>query len=220
MRFSDNELDALRLEVKNKLSPKRYNHTLGVERAAVRIAKKCAAEALPEIRAAALLHDITKELSKEEQLALIDKYKISVTEADIASPETLHALTAPPYIKENYPRFADELVLSAISCHTVGRPDMDVAEAIIFVADFIEEGRTYDASVCLREKLYSELDNSVSILNMVLALCSAVIESITCTVNHLEEKFMFIHPVTLLTRDAFIKRRDEILRLVDSGKRT
>ncbi|MBQ8320740.1 MAG: bis(5'-nucleosyl)-tetraphosphatase (symmetrical) YqeK [Clostridia bacterium] len=220
MRFTDNELNSLRLAVKDKLSPRRYNHTLGVERAAAMIAEKCAKEPISEIRAAALLHDITKEFSHEEQLVLIEKYQIKVTESDLMSPETLHALTASPYIIENYPHFADELVLSAISCHTVGRPDMDVAEAIIFVADFIEEGRTYDVSVRLREKLYSELDKSGSILNMVLALCCAVIESITCTVSHLEEQSMFVHPVTLLTRDAFIKRRDEILRLVDSGKRT
>ena len=219
MRFSDNDIEKLKISVSKSLSPKRFSHVLGVERAAAKLAEKCAADVIDEIRVAAILHDITKEHSHEEQLELISKYGVRVTDDDLSAPETLHALTAPPYIAENYPEFATELVLSSISYHTVGNPDMDVAEAILFVADFIEDGRTYPSSVNLREKLYAELDSSGSILNMVSALCGAVIDSINATVEHLTKNSLPTHPITENTRMAFVQRKNEIDRLVESGRR-
>ena len=219
MRFSDNDIEKLKISVSKSLSPKRFAHVLGVERAAIRIAEKCAAEVIDEIRVAAILHDITKEHSREEQLKMLNKYGVATTANDLATPETLHALSAPPYIAENYPEFATELVMSSISYHTVGNPNMDVAEAILFVADYIEEGRTYPGAVLLREKLYRELDNCGSILNTVSALCGAVIESINATVEHLTENSLSVHPITVSTRDAFIQRKNEIERLIESGRR-
>ena len=63
--FDEQRLDALRGELSSLMSPKRYAHTLGVERMAVRLGQLFCPEKIPQLRAAALLHDITKEESLE-----------------------------------------------------------------------------------------------------------------------------------------------------------
>ena len=94
MGFSRESLDALYQSVKQSMSPYRFSHTEGVRRAAVEIGKLYEIPYLDELCAAALLHDITKELSVEEHVALMEKNNISVTENDLRSPKTLHAKTA------------------------------------------------------------------------------------------------------------------------------
>ena len=64
------DFDKLYKAVASRLSEKRYMHTLGVEKAAIRLSERlmpeCDAE---EMRAAALLHDITKEMDLAEQIS-------------------------------------------------------------------------------------------------------------------------------------------------------
>ncbi len=202
--LSKKEIDTLRDLVAGRLSEKRFLHTLGVEEAAAEIARATAPELLPKARVAALLHDITKEMSSEP---LIEKYDIELSSDDIASPETLHALTAVPYIKEHFPRFADEDILSAIRVHTTGSPDMTLLSKIIFVADYIEEGRRYESSKKLREWLYSELSLAKSKEEAREALDKAVIFSTDYTLSHLESSGKFIHSMTRLTRDALTHKK-------------
>ena len=75
-RFSEEALDNLRGEIMGKMSVKRFSHTLGVEKKAEELCALFAPEKTGMMRAAALLHDITKELSTEEQLMLCKKYGI------------------------------------------------------------------------------------------------------------------------------------------------
>ena len=58
-----------------QMSKKRLEHSLGVEAAAIRLAKRYGAD---ETKAglAGLLHDYAKEVSDEDFLALIDKYQL------------------------------------------------------------------------------------------------------------------------------------------------
>ena len=71
MIFTDDKLSALRECVAKRLSKKRFNHTLRVEAAAVRIAEFCLPESISELRAAAILHDLTKELDDKEQFLIM-----------------------------------------------------------------------------------------------------------------------------------------------------
>ena len=64
-----------RESILSRLSGYRYTHTVGCERAARQLAFRFGYD--PERAGfAALLHDITKRLSKEEQLYLCEKYDI------------------------------------------------------------------------------------------------------------------------------------------------
>ena len=70
MKYTDIQIDLLRREVCQRLSEKRYNHTLGVEKMAVLIGGYCMPESIDRLRVAALLHDISKEYSEAEYLEI------------------------------------------------------------------------------------------------------------------------------------------------------
>ena len=67
--------DEMRQGILARLRGYRYEHTLGCERAARKLAERFGGD--PEkAGVAALLHDITKHLSPQEQLNLCEKYGI------------------------------------------------------------------------------------------------------------------------------------------------
>ena len=73
-KYSEETLAALRNDVKKRMSEKRYNHTLEVEKMAHRIAELYAPDRVGLVRAAALLHDITKELSVEQHIDICNAH--------------------------------------------------------------------------------------------------------------------------------------------------
>lgn len=150
-------LDALRATVRTCMSAHRYAHTLGVERAVQRMGRIYLPEKLGELRAAALLHDITKEIPLDGQLALCREGRIPLTDSEMRQKEILHARTAPVYIRQNFPSYATDEILSAVSRHTVGAENMSVMDKLLCLSDYIEEGRTYPACVQLREYFFSHL---------------------------------------------------------------
>ena len=133
-----------------RLSEKRMRHTLGVAEAALMLAERHFPELNPEtVEIAALMHDYTKELSKEEQLALCERYHLEVTEEERECPKLLHSKTAAA-IAEHVYHFSEE-ICSAIRWHTTGKPDMSPLEIVIYLADFIEKNRTFSDCVKIRD---------------------------------------------------------------------
>ena len=117
-KWSEDEISRLRADVKTRMSEKRYLHTLAVEDMAVRLSELFCPEKKDTLRVAALLHDITKEKTLDEQTELCRRYSIPVTEMDLLSPKTFHAKTAAAIIPDEYPNFADEEVISCVRWHT------------------------------------------------------------------------------------------------------
>ena len=154
-------LDTLRDKLKagfesGEMSEKRYRHTLEVEKMAARLAKIFAPEKENILRAAALLHDVTKEYSASVQIALAEKYGIALTELDKCAPKTLHAMTAAASIPFDYPEFAFEEVISAVRWHTTGHEGMTLCEKLVYLADYIDMSRTFPDCVKLREYFFSK----------------------------------------------------------------
>lgn len=194
---SELNFDKLYRFAKNNMSEKRFKHTLGVVKAAERIASALSPELKNKAKICAYLHDVTKE---KDQQALIESYGISLSTDDLASPETLHALTAPPFIREHLAEYATFEILFAIKTHTTGSPDMSLLGKILFVADFIEENRIYESSKNVREQLYCDLE-SKDLEHRLLSLDKAALSSIDYTVSHLKNINKPIHNLTLETRD-------------------
>ena len=92
--FNEKELDALRDEISSGMSEKRFRHTYEVEKMVAYLGELYMPERIDMLRAAALLHDITKEYSTEEHIRILAEREIEVTEEDICSPKTLHARSA------------------------------------------------------------------------------------------------------------------------------
>lgn len=139
---------------------KRMNHVLGVRDEARMLATRWGVD--PDTAAeAGLLHDITKKLDYDDQLILIDKYGIMISNSERNNPKLLHAITGAAFAKDQFGISED--VYESIRWHTTGKPDMSLLEKIIYLADCIEPNRDYPGLEKLRKACYEDLDNAMRI---------------------------------------------------------
>ena len=201
--ITEQMLLSLRDRISKILSAKRFNHTLGVERAADFLARRCLPEKVMQARAAALLHDVTKELSQEEHIDIINRKGITLPDEESKIPALLHAVTATVIIEEEFSEFASEEILSAVAKHTTGDAYMTVLDKIVFLADFIEDSRIYPASKSTAVFVKSSMKTQ-NIKANLLALDRACVMEIDSTVAHLERLGKKINSKVVLARDAMI----------------
>ena len=208
MKFSDKQISTLRSKVRDRLSEKRFIHTLGVEEMTVKIGMACLPERVDELRAAALLHDISKEYSEAEHLLLAKRHNITLTDEDLSAPALWHSITAAAVVIDDFSEYASEDILSAVSNHTVGSPDMSLFDSIILLADYIEPGRKYEKCVTLRDSFLSELDAAKDKDSKILALYRAVYISLDNNIEELLSRGRAFHSKTLATRDAIFAKAE------------
>ena len=157
-------LEELRPIALSYLKPKRIPHVLGTEKTAAALAERYGAD-IHKARIAALLHDSTKRLSMEEQLALCEYYHIALDELERKALKLLHAKTGAALARGVYG--VDDDIYNAILWHTTGKPDMTLLEKVIYLADFIEPSRDFDGVDALRAAVWEDLDKG---LEMGLAM--------------------------------------------------
>lgn len=154
------DLKKIRKAMEKTLDPKRYEHTLGVEYTAAALAM-CHDVSIKDAQLAGILHDCAKCMSDEKKLALCEKHNISVNEAERKNPSLLHAKVGSFLAMEEY-GVTDQDVIHAILNHTTGRPNMSPLEKIIFIADYIEPGRTKAARLDeIRKLAFVDLDRTL-----------------------------------------------------------
>ena len=152
------ELAWLREHAYTMLDERRIAHVAGCESEAIELARLWGED--PELAAeAGILHDITKRLSYEEQLNLCAKYDMICDHAELAAPKLLHAKTGAALARDLFG--VSDAVFSAIRWHTTGKPDMNLLEKIIYLADYIEPTRDFPGVEKLREFAYEDLDRAM-----------------------------------------------------------
>ena len=198
--FSEGELTMLACKVKKQMSEYRFEHTRGVFKAADMLSRLYMPEHLSELRAAALLHDITKELSKEEHIALMKKHSLPFTDSDIEAEPLLHSKTAELMVKDQYPEFATKRICQALRYHTTGNDDMTLFDAIIYIADYIEDGRTNDFCVKLREYFWSAEPSRMNIEERITHLWKTVLLSLDMTIEKISARGGTVDEKTYIAR--------------------
>lgn len=132
-------IDEIEIKLAASLKPGRYRHSLGVAYTAANLAMVFDQDVQKAFRAG-LLHDCAKGYSLEKQEVFCRKYGICLDEILPDSPQLMHSALA-PYIAGDFYQEEDQEILSAIECHTTGKPDMTPLEEIIFIADYMEPNR-------------------------------------------------------------------------------
>lgn len=194
-------VDALRQRVARYMSSSRYEHTLGVEKMAVRLGEVFMPQKIDELRIAALLHDVAKELSENEQLSVVRDYQVPVTDEDLVTLPALHSFAACGVIKRDFPEYSGAEILSAVYNHTLGAPDMSLFDKLIYISDYIEDGRKYYESACVRSYLLNALSDD-RYPDKETCLNRAILMSIDNTIKHLSSLGRPINSKTLLTKSA------------------
>ena len=158
---------------------------LAVEEEAAEIAKWYLPQNILEIRAASLLHDITKEYKTQEQIALCERYGVPASADEIAAPKILHAKTAALVIPDRFPQFAREDILDAIAKHTTGAREMSLFAKILYLADYTEKTRTFPDCIRLREFFWSAPIASMTEEERLVHLDRALLLSFEMTIADL-----------------------------------
>ncbi len=156
--FTNEQLDYLRAEITKEISGKRYFHTLGVEREIEWLAQLYCPESTSLLRAAALLHDITKEYTPEEHFSVMQSYGIDTDEYKSQNRKVYHSLTASLIIADKFGEFADSELVHAVRVHTTGCADMSLSDKLLYLADYIEDTRTFDDCVKLRHFFWEGIE--------------------------------------------------------------
>lgn len=150
--------EEMRKGILSRLRGYRYEHTLGCERAARKLAERFGGD--PEkAGVAALLHDITKHLSPQEQLNLCEKYGIIPCTVEKSEPKMLHGKTAAAIARDEYGM--PEEICDAIACHTTGRRGMTLLDKILYLADYIEDTRDFSGVEKARKLARQDIDRAL-----------------------------------------------------------
>ena len=142
--------------VRSRLSDTRYEHTLNVRKMAVKLAKRHDAD---EDRAAlaALLHDAAKEISKDEMRAIMKAHPEYAEGGEERPTPVWHGICAAILARTEW-GVEDEAVLSAIACHTAGKPGMSKLDKILYLADMSSAERDWPGVNKLRKLERKDLD--------------------------------------------------------------
>ena len=157
-KYTEDDILYLKNAISEQMSGKRYSHTLGVERCAKKLGELILPDRVTELRAAALLHDVSKEIPIEEQLCLLNEVGYPLNDIDLKTKGIIHSFSAPYVIKRDFSHFASKSILSAVEKHTVGSADMTLFDMIIFISDYIEDTRPYTSCITLREYMFSGIE--------------------------------------------------------------
>lgn len=182
-----NRNEALQL-VKEQITDKRYVHTLGVAETAVLLAERFGAD-VEKAELAAIFHDYAKFRPKEEMKQIIMNQSMAKDLLNFHS-ELWHAPVG-AYLVEQEAGITDREILAAIAYHTTGRVGMTLLEKVVYLADYIEPGRSFSGVDEVRETAKESLD-------------LAMIQAIRNTIIFLMNKKQAIYPDTFRTYNDLI----------------
>ena len=144
---------------RKRLGDKRYHHTLNVEKMAVKLAEHYGAD--PDQAAlAALLHDTAKEMPTAGQLALLRAHPDLAGDTENRPTPIWHGVCAAILARTEW-GVTDEAVLSAVACHTAGKPGMTLLDKILFLADMTSAERDFDGVESLRKLEFEDIDRAM-----------------------------------------------------------
>ena len=174
----------MRKKLKGDLDKERYEHTIGVMHTAGCLAMRYVCD-LDQALTAGLLHDCAKCIPNEKKIEMCKKYHLQISAAELANPGLLHAKLG-AYVAWKKFQIEDEEILRAIASHTTGRPAMSLLDKIIYIADFIEPGRTEAPNLpAVRKLAFCDID---ACLYRILEDSLSYLENKGVTVDPMTEK--------------------------------
>jgi len=154
--------------LKRHLTGKRFEHSLGTEELAVKMAERFGVNAC-DAQIAGLLHDIAKNLTPEEKWAAMREYHMEIDEVSRQNPDILHGAIGAEMIRREC-GIENEDILNAVRYHTTGRAGMSPLEEVIYIADLLERTRDFEGIEELRALAEKDLDGAMlhSLMHVII----------------------------------------------------
>lgn len=178
-------------KVKAAMPEKRYQHSLGVEKTAIQLAKRYQVSE-EKASLAGILHDYAKYVDVPKARKIIEREKMDPRLLDYHS-ELWHAPVGAFLVQTEF-GITDPEILHAIEYHTTGTAEMSELDKVIFLADYIEPGRDFPGVEEARRLTQQSLDDG-----MVFALSRTIV--------YLIEKEQKVFPETLAAYNYYIARK-------------
>lgn len=188
-------IEKIKMNVRNYLDEKRYNHVERVVECARELAGiyKVNAE---DVEASAYLHDVAKFFELSRMIDLIKGKYPEVEDEMSRSTSILHGFAGAEFVRGNYELFGveKEEILDGIKYHTIGGRNLSTLAKIVYLADAIEEGRTWEEVERARELAKTDLDEAIKY-------------EIDTKLQYLISKDTVIHPNIILFRNSLIYKK-------------
>jgi predicted HD superfamily hydrolase involved in NAD metabolism len=155
-----NNMD-IQIKLEKIMLRERFEHSLRVRDTALSLAalNNCSSE---KAEVASLLHDVARDMPLDDMQDILIK---SGSHTDMSDPifqshQLLHAFVGREIAEKEF-GIEDAEILRSIELHTTGGESMSVLDKVLFVADFIEPGRSFSGVDEGRELAYNDLDKAV-----------------------------------------------------------
>ena len=192
MSINCTDRESLEEFIKTNLKESRYRHSMGVEEMAVRLARLHGADS-EKAAFAGRYHDLAKNFDEETMDAYIRKY--GLPEYLIGNNALAHSKVGAA-ILENEFGVTDKEILDSVRYHTTARKDMTLLDEVIFVADVVEDNRTYSDLEYYQDLAYRDLER-------------ACLEILEYTIGSLTAKGRVIDKDTIEARDWVLQKIKE-----------
>lgn len=155
------EFDDYEDMLKERLSKKRFTHTVNVAEACYDLAERFGGDE-KRCYLAGMLHDIMKEELPEKQRQMTIDSGMRPDPAEIDTPALWHAVAGAAYVRQKL-KIDDEEILTGIRFHTIGCAKMTLLEKIVYLGDMISAERSYKDVDKFRKICYDDLDKAMSV---------------------------------------------------------
>jgi len=157
-------IEKIKKDLKQVLSERRYEHSIGVMNMAEELAKIYKVD-METAKIAGLLHDNAKEMTKEEMLKYVEENNIEITEFEKLNVPILHGKIGADIAKKKYG--VSEQIAKAIEYHTTTSPKMDTLAKIIYVSDKVELTRKSEKFDIESERKLATIDLDKTVLLII-----------------------------------------------------
>ena len=188
-------MEVIKANVRNFLDEKRYEHVKRVAKCVVELAKIYGVP-VEKVEASAWLHDVAKFFDLSVMVDLTRGKYPEVADKMSQSTAVLHGFAGAEFVRQNYDLFGvdDEEILDGIKYHTVGCENMSTLAKIIYLADAIEEKRSWEGVEKARELAKTDLDEAIKF-------------EIEEKLKYLLAKDSIIHPNVIKFRNSIIANK-------------
>lgn len=188
-------MEVIKANVRNFLDEKRYEHVKRVAKCAVELAKIYGVP-VEKVEASAWLHDVAKFFNLSVMIDLTRGKYPEVADKMSQSTAVLHGFAGAEFVRQNYDLFGvdDEEILDGIKYHTIGCENMNTLAKIVYLADAIEEKRSWEGVEKARELAKIDLDEAIKF-------------EIEEKLKYLLAKDSIIHPNVIKFRNSIIANK-------------